>query len=276
MNKLFGFIARHQFTILFIALELLALGLIIRNHTLHRSIAFNTSRQVTGSVLETRSRWVDYFGLREQNERLNLENSKLRNSLKSNYAQLYTRTDSVIDTLLLKQYVYREAEVVKLTHHKANNYITLNRGSVHGIKPGMAIVGDQGIVGVVRVVSKHFSTGHTVLHSRFSTSGALRSGAYGDVRWGGGSPRSAEIVDLPDQDAVAPGDTVFTTEFSGLYPKGIPIGVIRELDRTEDGLFLKARIELSTDFTKLSQVHIIENLLLEERVELEQSAETEP
>jgi len=276
MNKLFGFLARHHFTLLFLALELLALGLFIRNHAYPQSTFLNTRRATIGAALETRSRWIDYFGLREQNIRLNLENNRLRNALRSNYAELYTRQDTVIDTVLHRQYRYREAEVVKLTHHKANNYITLNRGSIHGLKPGMGIVSDQGIVGVVRSVSPHFASGHTVLHSRFSTSGALKSGLYGNVRWGGGRSRDAEIVDLPDQAGAAPGDTVFTTEFSGIFPEGIPIGIVRTLDRTDDGLFVKARIELLTDFTRLKHVQVIENMLWTERLQLETLVETEP
>lgn len=55
------------------------------------------------------------------------------------------------------------AEVINSTSTKRDNYFTINKGRLTGIKEGMGVMSGEGIVGFVFDVSEHFSIVKTVL-----------------------------------------------------------------------------------------------------------------
>ena len=62
-----------------------------------------------------------------------------------------------------------------LTISRQHNSITLNKGSLDGIKPEMAVISDEGVVGIIRNVNKHFSTVLPILNTEFSISARIKN-----------------------------------------------------------------------------------------------------
>ena len=79
------------------------------------------------------------------------------------YIQLQNGLVKINDTLFNQQYEYIPATVINSTLTKRNNYFTLNVGYAQGVKRGMGVFSEKGIVGRVHNSSKHFAVVKSVL-----------------------------------------------------------------------------------------------------------------
>lgn len=219
---------------------------------------------------------VDYFkayiDLNETNLTLAHENAALRALLKSsNYDnEMISRT--IRDTLLEPQYSYTEARVINNSINQKNNYLTVNRGSRHGIKKGMGVISSNGVVGIVLNVSPNFSTVQSLLHSDTRVSASLsKSEAFGSLVWGQNAvdPQYAVLRDIPNHVEVEKGERVVTSGYS-LFPPGIIIGQVEETGITSGSSFLDIKIKLNNDFSTLRYVYIVTDKLATEKEQLEE------
>ena len=148
--------------------------------------------------------------------------------------------------------------------------MTLNRGSVHGIKPNMGIIGGDGVVGVVKDVSEHFCTAVPLINTSFRVSGRLKSNMnFGPVEWKGSDYRYTYLGDIPRHVEITIGDTVVTDSRSQVFPQGILIGTVESFDLQEDQNFNELKLKVSTDFSSLDHVYIIKDMMKLELQELE-------
>jgi rod shape-determining protein MreC len=160
--------------------------------------------------------------------------------------------------------------VINNSVNKPLNYITINRGAKHGIKPDQGIITHSGIVGVTLKVSDSYSLAMSVLNSRWSVSAKIRkNGYFGSLVWEGGDYRRASLKEIPVHVNIAKGDTVVTSGFSTIFPEGIPIGTIQDFYRGDGDNYYTIILALGTDFKSLSYVEIIENSSRDEIWELE-------
>ena len=66
------------------------------------------------------------------------------------------------------------------------------------------------------------------------------------------------------------GDVIITSEYSNIYPAGIPVGVVSETGNL-DNLFKKVIITPSVDFSLLEEVFVLKYITSKERAELEKA-----
>ena len=128
----------------------------VNNNGYQGSQVLNSSNQVVANVYTAASNTSDYFSLKQENDKLALENSVLRNFLKSNYSILPLREFEKNDTLYKQQYTFMNAKVVNSSVNKRRNFLTLNVGTDQGIRQDMAVMSSEGIVGIVTNVSANF------------------------------------------------------------------------------------------------------------------------
>lgn len=261
MNKIWIFFEKKSFLLLFLILQGIAIIRIIRHNYFQHYIWFSTSTYTVGKIHEKISNFRDYLSLKDQNKVLQSENAVLREVIANQSRAIPDTKGYVNDTIRRQVYTYQEAKVLFSTFVMRNNFMILNRGSVHGIKPGMAVISPQGVAGITKDVDTHYSTALTVLHSRFSISCRL-SGSYnfGSLVWNGNNYRYAQLIDLPRQTRIRNGDTVVTDVRSLIFPEGIPVGIIKSYRTREPGDFVEAQVELFTDFSSIHQVYIIDFL----------------
>jgi len=249
----------------------LAITLAIKNNEPHKSRYLASSHFVSGNLYATINAISQYFNLTEVNEVLAEENKRLRNALPASTLSLINESDTVIDTLAkLQQYVYIAAKVVNNDLKHSKNYITLNKGKEHGIKPDMAVIGPQGVVGIVKNVSNHFCSVISVLNTNYKISAKFRKNEYfGSLYWDGKSPYHVKLSEIPYHVDVQKGDTIETTSFSMIYPTGIPIGKVVDYEVSKEENFFDITVELMTNFHNLEYVYIVNNLLKDEQKKLE-------
>ena len=252
MRSLLDFIVKHSYVFLFILLETLSLVLLFGFND-RQNEAFMTSANVmSGTLLEWRTGVEQYFGLRKENAGLLEENARLR-------SMLYELTDS--------QYVETEralssegvavARVIDNSVRKDDNYITIDKGRRDGIAPGMGVYSSDGVVGSVMVAGNRYSIIMPVLNGNTSISCKIKgSESFGFLEWQGGDPYIAQVKDMPYHSAVRRGDTIVTTGFSSVFPEGIPVGAVTNVERSSNGYTLKISTRLAVDMSDLRWVYV--------------------
>jgi len=255
---------------IFLILEGIAGFMLLRNNYIQRIAFVKTTNVVSGNIYERISIWRDYLYLREQNRQLQNENTQLRNMLSGSF---YT-TDSLrafhTDSNKLRRYTYLPAKVIANSVNKQFNFITLDRGKKGEITEDMAVIGPEGIVGIVYGVSEHFATVMSVINRDFKVSAKFKKNNYfGSLSWNGRSYRHATLSEIPLHAPVSVGDTLVVSGFSGSFPEGIPVGVVDKIEQ-KDGSFFTIDVLLVTDFRKLHFVTVVEDLMMTEKQELEQ------
>jgi rod shape-determining protein MreC len=269
MRNFFLLIRKYNFFIVFLLLEVISGILLVRNSTYQRAAVISTSNELVGNIYTAYSNVTDYLVLGETNRILSAENARLRRADSVSFYDPSFRVLRVNDTIGLQQYEYISARVVNNSVSRVNNYITLDKGSLQGIQPEMAVMGSNGVVGIVKDVSEHFSTVISLLHSGTKISSKIKKNDYfGSSVWDGENPQIAKLLDIPSHAQVKVGDTIVTSSYSGIFPRDILVGVVSEIGTSGES-FKEIKLKLATDFQKLSYVYVVRNLLKSERDTLE-------
>jgi len=213
----------------------------------------------------------DYLSLRDENRILAEENARLYNRLGSSFARVAADSVYMGDSIQPRKFLYLTARVVNNTVNKQFNYLTLDKGSLSGIKPEMAVIGSEGIVGIVKSVSDNYASVLSALNRDFIVSAKIqKNGYFGPLKWNGNSADYATLVDIPHHVKIETGDTIVTSGFGGVFPEGYHIGTISDF-RLKGGNYYEIRVKLSTDFRKLNYVQVIKNYALNEIDSLEKA-----
>ena len=281
MRNLFAFIYRFRAFLIFVLLEALCIFLIVRYNTYQGAAMFNSANTYVGRVLEFQSGITDYFRLASVNSTLAQENAVLRQQLMSYRqdaeADSTDRLDATFfatsDSAKSEPFILHAGRVINNSVRRTNNYLTLAAGSLDGVKPGMGVISPNGTVGRVKTVSKHYATVTSLLHSQMLISAKIKKdNTFGTIKWTGGDYRTALLDYIPLHVKPAPGDTVLTSGFNTVFPEGIMIGTISEVERELDKSFYTIRVKLSVDFAQLSYVYVVENPRRPEQDSLETEA----
>ncbi len=269
MERLFLFFYQYRAFFTFLVLEVICAWLIIANNQYQGAQFFNSSNSAIAGLNNFSQGVREYFLLRNINTTLAQENAELRTKLEQYNQKRFqgspVKTDSAkADSASIKQYDFVSAKVVANTVHRFTNYITINKGSEDGIKPGMAVISSLGAVGKVKAVSSHYSVVTSILHIDVQVSVLLqRTGYFGTVQWDGKNPDLVKLKYVPTHVDPVKGDTVVTSGYNAIYPEGIMVGVIEEVQKNET-LFYDLTVRLSQDFRKLSYVEVVRNHLKNE------------
>ena len=270
MRNLFTFIVRHNFIFIFLLLQLFSFWLMFEHRAYQGSNLLNSSNTVVAEIYQMSANAKEYFGLRQENDRLALENKLLRNMLKSNLYALPLKVYRIRDTVYRQQYSYISAKVVNSSVNKRRNYLTLNAGGDMGIQRDMGVMSSNGIVGIVTDVSGNFSSVMSLLHKDLRINCKLkRDGSFGPLIWDGQDYRHCILTDIPTHLKIKSGDTVITSELSGIFPEGLMVGTVESYERRQNESFYTLRVKLSADLKKVNHVYVIKNKFKEERDSLE-------
>ena len=274
MRKLISFLVRYFTVILFLLLQALAFFLIYRTQPYQHSAMYHLNAEWTGQALQSYSNVENYLNLGKINRNLATENAALRSANKAAYFSLFSTNDTISDTIYRQQYTYIEARVINSSHTKRNNYITINRGRVHGVRSEMAVISASGIIGVVKDVSPHFSTIIPIIHSKSLVSVSFKNNPFfGTLSWPGSDYRKALLADIPREAKFEIGDTLISSERSIAFPAGIMVGTVEAIEQNPEDLSYQLTVALAQDFAALDYVYVVDNLMRLERERLENQSE---
>ena len=276
MHSLFRFLQKHLMLYLFLTMEGMAIFLLVQNNYIQRIAFARATSSISGSIHERISIWRDYLHLRKQNLQLLDENTKLRNMLPGSFYMVDSSRTFYADSGRHRLYAYLSAKVIHNTINKQFNFVTIDRGSKGGVTENMAVICPEGIVGIVSKVSENFALVMPVINRDFRVSVKFKKNHhFGSLSWNGRSYRHATLNEIGLHVPVAKGDTLVVSGYSGSFPEEIPVGVVHKLEQ-KDGSFYVIDVLLSTDYSKLHFVTVVENQMKREQQILEQEISNKP
>jgi rod shape-determining protein MreC len=143
---------------------------------------------------------------------------------------------------------------------------------MQGVKPEMGVITSQGVVGIIKNVSAHYCTVMSMLHKDMRISAKFKNNNYfGSLAWEGTDPTVAVLKDIAKHVVFKTGDTVVTTSYSAVFPENILIGTVASADIKPGENFYNIKIKLSTNFSNLTYVYVVDNVLKSEQRKLEEA-----
>ena len=279
MRNLIAFLAKYNHWIVFVLFEVVSFVLLFQYNSYQGSVWFSSANAVTGKIMEWSSGVESFFSLSKVNEELTYRNAYLEHQVASLTKKLENapKDSSAIyrDQLrLLTEYKLIPAKVVGNELNKLNNLMTIDKGNADGVKPDMGVVCGSGIVGIVYLVSEHYSVVIPVLNSRSNISCAIQWRNYfGYLSWEGGSSSYAYLDDVPLHAQFEMKDKIVTSGYSSVFPPGVLVGTVVQKKNSRDGLSYRLVVRLSTDFGRLRDVCVIDDALMRERIEILRAAQ---
>ncbi len=253
--------------------------MIVKNQGYQKSVFLSSSNSMVSGMYEWSNSVVEFFKLRAANDNLSEENTSLKNQVIKLENKLSTLKPQAKDSIRFHippemEYEFISAKVISCTTNKIQNYITLNKGARDGIKPDMGVVSDEGVVGIVKTVSKKFSVVIPILNPKIEISCKFKRNNYsGGLLWSGEDYRYANLTDIARHVEFSLGDTLITSGLTNTFPEGIPVGYIEDFKIKESDAYYKIKVKLSVNFRTLSHVKVINYLNYNEQKELEKKAE---
>ena len=257
--------------VIFIILEITSLSMLRHNGELQGILVARMSHSVMARLWGGSENIKHYLSLNKENEKLANENARLNQTLKE-----YRDRDALEYSSALTgefenvgDYVFSPATIIKISRNKQHNYFIINKGSEDGIRPQSGIITNTGVVGIIDAVDKHYSYGLSFMNSGVSVSSRIGSeGAVGPLFWDGHSFDKAILKEIPLQFKFSPGDTVWTSGYSAIFPPDIPLGVTGK-SHVVNGAVNEVEVHLFENFTALRYVTVVENVGRDEIINLE-------
>ena len=255
MSNLLDFLRKYHHWLLFVFLEVVSAVLLFKYNSYQGSVWLSSANVAVGKMYEVERDVTSFFSMTRANEELTLRNFYLERQV-DQLRRLYskaTHDTTVIErqTLqFLNQYKLIPAKVVANTVHKPDNLMTIDKGAADGVEVNMGVACGNGIVGVVYLVSEHYSVVIPALNATMSRiSCSIRNHAR-----------------------FKKGEWVVTSGYSSIFPSGVLVGQIEKVFNSADGLSYKLQLRLSTDFSCLRDVCVISDRRVAEQAKLLEAA----
>ena len=260
MQQLIYFFQRYKTFLFFLFLEIIAVALIINNNSFHKSKVISSSNFVTGGIYEKASEFTEYLNLKNSNKLLSEENTLLKNKLELLYAVIDTVKTAIHPSEYNQRFLFINGKTTNNSYSKANNFITINRGSKQGVTNEMAVTNSKGIIGITDNVSPNFSRVQSILNSKSRiNAGFKNNNYYGTLKWDGADYNTVQLTDIPRQAIFKIGDTVITGGKSTIFPKGIPVGFVSQIPKKLSASNT-INVTLFNDMSNIGHVYVITNL----------------
>ena len=274
MQQIFNFILKNSNRLLFLLLLGISLSLTIQSHSYHRSKIISSANFLSGGVYEKINNISEYLDLRTQNDALAQENARLRSVL---FNAKDTASVPKLDSI--KGLHPTDIIVSKVIHNSYNsheNYLTLNSGSLQGVKSDMGVINSLGIVGIIDNTSPRYATVLSLLNIKSQINAKIKkSNHFGSLVWNGKSTGFVQLIDIPRLAAIRKGDTIVTGGQSVIFPENLNIGTVDKIYIDNQTNYYTLDIKLFNDMTNLGHVYIIKSKDREEIINLEKGEQNE-
>ncbi len=268
MRNIFLFIRRYFNFLVFLILQVLCIVMIVQYSKYHQAMFGNSANRITGKVNAQYDRIEYYFQLKRTNDSLVKANETLYNKLASNYNLPDSGSKQMIDSIRIdsilqyRKFNYINAKVVANSVTSQSNFVVLQSPQIAQMRVGMGIVGPNNeVVGVITDISGEFAVVMSLLHKDSKISGKLlKTGETGTISWDGKYPNLVTLTGIPKSTKIAKGDSVITSGFSTVFPKGLLLGRVDEVYLETSTNNYKIIVRTAANFHNLEYAYVINNL----------------
>ena len=241
----------RDWVILGVLLAVSILTILTKNQPMIRGL--RASALEATAWLESRFAWVGgYFRALDENEILREENIVLS-------SQVARSREAILENERLRRLIgfqdtthfeLKAARIINKDITAQPNFLTLDVGSRDSVELNMAVIDERGIIGKIVLVSESFSKVMPYLNTEFRIPAKVQPlQAYGIARWEGGRGDRLRLDHVVKTEPVDEGQLVVTSGYSGIFPPGLPIGIVDSVStrtgRNELSVFLRPTASLS-------------------------------
>ena len=198
----------------------------------------------------------EYNALRAENEQL-VYKAMLADELQNTLSQFEDLSDEIAANASMRPII---CTVIGKSDSNYFSTLTINKGTADGVQDYMAVTISGALVGYTESTQAHKATVRTIIDSDASIAALIQSSRdQGTVRGTLGIDNTplCRMYYLPDDNLPRPGDLVVTSGVGMSFPKGIPIGVVRESTRGMEANKQFIVIEPQVDFQHLEYVIVL-------------------
>jgi rod shape-determining protein MreC len=215
------------------------------------------------SLSSLKQDYIDLLFVRQKNERLWTELQECRTLSYKNRGALAT------NTRLRKLLDFREttglpmvaARIIGKDPSVWFRSVVIDRGGRDGVSRGMAVVNGSGVVGQVFSVSPNYSKVLLAVAPSSAMDVVLQQSRVRGILKGTGS-LTFQLDYVLKTVEVEEGDQVVTAGYGGIFPTGLPIGVVSKVIRKRRGMFLEIEVTPAVDFLTLEDLLVVEQELI--------------
>jgi len=204
------------------------------------------------------NRYLFLVGLGEENRRLKGENDQLKNQLLL-YQEGYLEGQRLQKLLTMKDqsdYVSMTARVIGMDQKSLIKTILINKGTSHGIRNGLPVVNEQGVLGRIIETSWHVSRVLLISDGNSNIDALVQGTRVQGMLQGSGAMRCM-LKYIAKTEEVKTGDPVVSSGMTEIFPKGLLLGTVIRADKKDSGLFQRIEVVPAVDFTRLEEVMVL-------------------
>jgi len=204
--------------------------------------------------------WHNYFylrGVRQENRDLKqkIQQLEIEQARLSEDAEQAHRLQVLLN--FKEQFIAQTlaAQVIGSSGSEQSRSVYIDKGSLDGVKPDMAVVTADGIVGKVLHVQNHVAS-VLLINDQTSGVGAMleKSRLQGVLR---GTPVGEVTLEkVMSEETVQSGEKILTSGGDQIFPKGLPVGTVSRVSPGPE-LFLNIRVKPTADLNRLEEVLVI-------------------
>ena len=269
MTKFFKFITANNAYMLLLVYCGIAGILIVYQEALSLKNLLSQGIELRAGISRRLSDLHQYFRLKEENERLTLQNAMLLGDAVtgSNALRDSARVNRMAALVNRHPVGFKPARIVERRFNTTENVLVLNAGSRQGVAEDMPVLTPDGLVGRVIRVTDNYSKVMPVIHSEFSVGVMSDSNmTQGLLRWNGKREQTAQMNYVPLSSSIDVGETLYTTDFSTFALRGIPVGRVSAV--APEKQFFSVDVTLFVDFSSLTHVLVANKTADPEKMEL--------
>ena len=114
-------------------------------------------------------------------------------------------------------------------------------------------------IGITEKTSANYTRVQSILNNNSKINARLKNDThFGSLTWNGKDYNSVQLEDIPRQAIIQIGDTIVTGGKSSIFPEGIPIGVIKNINIENNTNIIN--IQLFNDMSSIGYVYVITHL----------------
>lgn len=148
------------------------------------------------------------------------------------------------------------ARVIAGSLDSYNATITIDKGATSGFTKGMAVTDSKGVVGEISEVSATTSVVRLITDERSSVAAQVQSSrAQGQIEGQGSLVLKMDLVRVDQQ--VKADDMVVTSGLGGVYPKGLPLGIVTNVDRPQGAMYFTISVKPLASLGNLEEVFVV-------------------
>lgn len=261
---------KYKTAILVVTVVMIALGLVLfsmkygSERILLKKIVLEVASPVQGaldaSLKSVRDAWLRYIflvGVQDENKKL-----KKRGELEATvnaYQEAYLeaqRLRKILDVENQSNHTFVCARVIGKELGALSRTLLINKGSADGLKSGMPVLAPAGLIGRLTDVSWHYAKVLLLIDENSHMDAIVQRNRTQGIVSGAG-PEGMILKYVPQTQDVQEGDVVVSSGIGGVFPAGLMVGRVHDVDRKNTGLFLKISVLPFADLSRLEEVLVL-------------------